>query len=395
MKNVSTVIPCYAADTSGVCSALYELGGMTVVHDASGCNSTYSTHDEPRWYDRRSMIYISALTELDAVMGNDENLITDIVSAAKDQNPAFIALCGSPMPMMTGFDYRAVAEDIQGRTGIPTFGIETNGTHSYIDGASKAFLALVKEFVHDMPKAEGIGVNILGATPLDFGLNGSIESIKKWLTAEGFGVVSCIAMDSSLEEIKRAASAKVNLVVSWCGIEAAEYMQDKFGINYVIGVPIGNKFADNISVHIAELGYNYLDYTDKKYFENGVAANVRNTLTKSSCPETVVIGECIGAGSLAAAIELDLGISTGVITHHEVDEELMLCSKDAYLLAEEDIKAYLAQNNVKCVVADPLYKYVLPEGCRLIELPHFAFSGRCFAKRIPNLINSDIKEFFK
>ena len=33
------VISIYAADTSGVCSALYELGGMTVVHDASGCNS--------------------------------------------------------------------------------------------------------------------------------------------------------------------------------------------------------------------------------------------------------------------------------------------------------------------------------------------------------------------
>ena len=41
------VISIYAADTSGVCSALYELGGMTVVHDASGCNSTYATHDEP------------------------------------------------------------------------------------------------------------------------------------------------------------------------------------------------------------------------------------------------------------------------------------------------------------------------------------------------------------
>ena len=40
------VISIYAADTSGVCSALYELGGMTVVHDASGCNSTYAAHDE-------------------------------------------------------------------------------------------------------------------------------------------------------------------------------------------------------------------------------------------------------------------------------------------------------------------------------------------------------------
>lgn len=387
MKNVSTVIPCYAADTSGVCSALYELGGMTVVHDASGCNSTYSTHDEPRWYDRRSMIYISALTELDSVMGNDEKLICDIVSAAKDQQPAFIALCGSPMPMMTGFDYRAVAEDIQGRTGIPTFGIETNGTRSYIDGASKAFLALVKEFVKDLPKAEGIGVNIIGATPLDFGLNGSIDSMKKWLTEEGFNVVSCIAMDSSLEEIKRAASAKVDLVVSWCGIEAAEYMRDNFGIPYVTGVPIGNEFKKRLSHHIKDLA------TDPE--GDTVCVNARDALSKNGCPETLVIGECVYSSSVAAAIELALGIPTGIITPHEVNEDLMLCGKDAHLYAEEDIKAYLTQNNVKCVVADPLYRYVLPKGCRLIELPHFGFSGRCFAKRIPNLINSDIKEFFK
>ena len=48
-------ISCYASDTAGVCSALFELGGMTVVHDASGCNSTYSTFDEPRWYNTESI----------------------------------------------------------------------------------------------------------------------------------------------------------------------------------------------------------------------------------------------------------------------------------------------------------------------------------------------------
>ena len=47
----------YTADVSGVCSMLYELGGMTVLHDPSGCNSTYTTHDEPRWYDTNSLMF--------------------------------------------------------------------------------------------------------------------------------------------------------------------------------------------------------------------------------------------------------------------------------------------------------------------------------------------------
>ena len=61
MNQTAKIISIYAADTSGFCSALYEYGGMTVIHDASGCNSTYTTHDEPRWYDKDSMMYICSL----------------------------------------------------------------------------------------------------------------------------------------------------------------------------------------------------------------------------------------------------------------------------------------------------------------------------------------------
>ena len=33
MKQVSVTLSTYTADVSGVCSALYELGGMVVIHD--------------------------------------------------------------------------------------------------------------------------------------------------------------------------------------------------------------------------------------------------------------------------------------------------------------------------------------------------------------------------
>ena len=79
MKQVSVIISTYTADVSGICSALYELGGMVVIHDPSGCNSTYNTHDEPRWYEQDSLVFISGLSEIDAIMGNDEKFIGDIV----------------------------------------------------------------------------------------------------------------------------------------------------------------------------------------------------------------------------------------------------------------------------------------------------------------------------
>ena len=91
MREAVSRIATYSADTFGVCSALFELGGMIVIHDPSGCNSTYTTHDEPRWYETDSLIFISGLTEMDALMGNDEKLVHDVVEGAR-QFPSFYRL---------------------------------------------------------------------------------------------------------------------------------------------------------------------------------------------------------------------------------------------------------------------------------------------------------------
>jgi len=73
MMQTARVISTYTADVSGVPSALFELGGMVIMHDASGCNSTYNTHDEPRWYDFDSMVYISGLSEMEAIMATTKS----------------------------------------------------------------------------------------------------------------------------------------------------------------------------------------------------------------------------------------------------------------------------------------------------------------------------------
>ena len=146
MKQTARIISTYSADVMGVCSALFELGGMTVMHDASGCNSTYTTHDEPRWYDMDSMVFISGLSEIEAIMGDDEKLIGDICDAASELHPEFIAIAGSPISAMTGFDYEAVAEVIELRTGIPSFGFPTTGMNTYIHGASMALAGIAKRF---------------------------------------------------------------------------------------------------------------------------------------------------------------------------------------------------------------------------------------------------------
>ena len=369
MKQTARIISTYSADTFGVCSALFELGGMVVMHDASGCNSTYTTHDEPRWYDMDSMVYISGLSEMEAIMGDDEKLISDIAEAAKSLHPRFIAIAGTPIPTMTGFDFTAVAELVEERTGIPTFGFPTTGMNTYVYGASMAFEGIARRFIkRNVEKTVHLSVNILGLTPLDFSVNGADASIVKFLEEEGFEVISKWAMGSTLEELSEAGRASVNLVVSATGLGAAKALKEMFGTPYVVGTPIGKAYQK-------ELKEALIDAAEKGEEKVKVSS-------LPSC-EIAVIGEGITSLSLAQAIELEYGRGVKVLCATEC-EKGFLREKDVITPDEEDVIEAL--KGIKMVIADPLYRPICPADTKFIPLPAENFSGRIYRNEIPNLI---------
>ena len=369
MKQTARIISTYSADTFGVCSALFELGGMVIMHDASGCNSTYTTHDEPRWYDMESMVYISGLSEMEAIMGDDEKLIGDIVDAANNLHPKFIAIVGTPIPTMTGFDFTAVAELVEDRTGIPTFGFDTTGMNTYVQGAAKAFEGIARRFVkRDVEKTEYLSANILGLTPLDFSVNGSDASMVKFLENAGFTVISKWAMGSTLEELTEAGRASVNLVVSATGLGVAKVLKELFGTSYVVGTPIGAAFQEE------------LKHTLLKTVKEGSSDLEWSSLQNS---EIAVIGEGVTSLSLAQAIELEYGIGVKVLCATEC-ERTLLRNKDVLTSDEEDVMEALS--GMKMVIADPLYRPICPKDAKFMNLPAESFSGRIYRNEIPNLI---------
>ena len=429
MRQAYRIIPIYTADVSGVCSALYELGGMTVMHDPSGCNSTYNTHDEIRWYDQDSLIFISGLTEIDAIMGNDEKFIADIVHAANDLKPKFIALASSPIPFMNGTDFPAIAKVIEAETGLPTFFVPTNGMHDYVYGAGIALEEIAKRFtgngtgrtgIHytacerssgaektgktvdkepviseentsvsgqgveqesveekvtklnliDNHAENGRRVNLLGVTPLDFGPQPCVDALKENLEQYGWEVLSSWAMGDTLETLARAGEAAVNLVVSSVGLRAAQVLQEKFGTPYVVGAPVAG-YAKVIS--------KVLEHTlEKELNASRISAKIpylHHRLT--SKPEITLIGEPVLMGSLAAAIEASYGRSVQVLCPIKESEGL-LSEKDQFIQGEEAMEEAL--KDAKIIVADPLYKPICPPESEFYPLPHIAFSGRIYVK---------------
>lgn len=373
MNQTAQILSIYAADTSGVCSALFELGGMTVIHDASGCNSTYTTHDEPRWYRGGSMMYISALTESDAVMGNDERFISDLTEAANRLKPEFIAICASPMPAMTGVDMEAIAFDVGNRTGIPAFSVKTNGMHSYIPGAANAFEEIVKRFCQRRDRVKG-RVNIIGATPLDFSLNGSVESIKRWLTESGFEAGCCLSMGCTLDDVRTMSSAEVSLVISSTGVRAAEHLRQEYGIPYVKGVPLGRRFPAALAEALTKASA-------------GGTVSPLSVRTEDNIT-AAVLGEGIFSASLAEALALDKGIGARVIETVGESDLSVLAPFDLSAPDEDACEQELKKHSL--IIADPLFRPIAGSG-RFVSLPHEAFSGRCFEKDIPDLIGREIK----
>lgn len=393
MKQIASRISIYSADAFGVCSALYELGGLCVMHDASGCNSTYNTHDEPRWYDFDSMVYISGLSEMEAIMGDDQKFIDDIVYTAKELSPNFIAMAGTPIPTMIGTDFKAIANIIEKETNIPTFGFDTTGMHSYVSGAYKAFEALAKRFLKRNDKESRgekkesidkesrevkntiIKVNILGTTPLDFSINKSVEAMVDLLKENNFEVISTWAMGSSLEYIKNAGDADVNLVVSYSGMGAAKYMYENLNIPYVIGTPFGKEFANKVIEDLKEV---------KSTKENKISYDNRKI---DKYAEITIVGESIMSESLAYAISKEKNKTVNVISSLETDEKLLL-EGDKIAMFEDDIEKCL--KNSKTIIADPLFRPICPLDSNFISLPHEAFSGRIYRDEIPNIINKSL-----
>ncbi|MBQ6526707.1 MAG: hypothetical protein IJI32_08845 [Clostridia bacterium] len=416
----------YSSDLSGVCSALYELGGLLVMHDASGCNSTYATHDEPRWYGSDSLIFISGLREYDAILGNDEKYISDVVEAAKETDPKFIAVFGSPIAAMTGTDFKGVARVIEKRSGIPTLHFDTSGMHTYQAGMRQAFRALaerlVEEPVSETPEDLAIDceagrcyfdaksdaiiekqkrqtsdaslkVNLLGLTPLDFSVVGNVEALLDWCADNHFDVVSSWAMNTSLEAIARSAEADVNLVLSSTALDAAKVLQERFGTPYVVGLPMGDAACGRIADLLKEAALT----GESKYLWNANEEGVPSIDTSDeSTRKALIIGEPVYAASLRWVLEQDDPASGIRVLCPLEDPCGCLRATDLQSWREPVIKAALAEADV--IYADPLYRNLLPAGSlegtspkEFHDVPSENYSGRMYRDRIPVFLGPNFK----
>lgn len=369
-NDIHVLLPSFSPDFSGVASTLYELGGSVVFHDPGGCIGSYFGYDEPRALDGGARVYTSALDDMQALLGLDGSLVSACTHAHRSVNGDFVAIIGTPNPMVLGTDLPAVAREVSATCGVPGLGFSTTGTCYYDRGIRVALLELARSVV--LPRSAGpLGpqgkrrINLLGCTPLDLTSQRSVAELRSFLEDRGWTVASCWAMGSSLTELSAGMSADVNVVVTASALPLARWMHSELGIPYTVGGFAGVRAAQTFADRLERVA-------------KGLGENPSDAPALQGSRRAIVIGEQLRANSLRAALEADCDCgAVDVWSFFDLDPAYARPG-DRGLIGEEELMAQLRDVPYDLVVGDGLLQAFLPQDYQgaFVAVPHLAISSR-------------------
>ncbi len=357
LPHLSLALPPFAPDTAGAAAVLYPLGGMTVIVDAGGCAGNICGFDEPRWQEdaKPSAVFSAGLRDMDAIMGRDANLVAKIREAAAKLTVSFVGLVSTPVPAIIATDFRAVCRMVEKETCLPAIAVRTDGTRLYDRGAGAAYDALVQKFTAPIPPdAMRTGLGVLGLTPLDFSKK-ERQALRALLGRED----TPIRFFDWLDDFREAARLKELLVVSPTGLRAARRLQRQWGI------PIRAELPPAF-IHEAF---------------SAVLSRLAALLQDGQQREILIVHQQILANGLRRAIRQRFpALPAGAVTvgsFFALDRALQR-EGDLHFRGEQDFRAYLQAHPDAIVIGDALLARAVPEpfGGTLLDLPHFALSGR-------------------
>jgi nitrogenase molybdenum-iron protein beta chain len=239
----------YLCSLGGAAATITALpGAIPILHSASGCAGNFAWTQnggsglQVGGYCGSLTVPSSNLQENDVVFGGEERLREQIKSTLDVMDGDLYFVVTGCVPEMIGDDIFAVVNDFRSE-GVPIIGASTGGFrgNSYW-GYDLALQALVKHYLErGLPKVKG-KVNLWGVAPyMDPFWRGNLEGARHLLELLGLEVNSFFTPADTLETIRKAGEAELNVVISDIyGQGAAKLFEETNGTPFVtLPLPIG------------------------------------------------------------------------------------------------------------------------------------------------------------
>ena len=304
----------------------------------------------------------SEIRNEDIITGTEKKVIAAF-DGIKGVNPTFAMLANAPGSSMISSDLESAADSISQSAGIPAGIVKVYGDKDFEYGASVTLETLAKMLLESSDKIAG-SVNILGCNVADW-TDSAVESLTKEIEVQGVKIISKWgAKGLTLESIRKASSASLNLVVNVCGLRAAQYMQSEFGIPYICGAPYGKEQMEE-----------FLQLMKKALSDESFdsCSTYLNKDKEAAGFDALVIGEQYAANAIRRIL-IGKGYSNvRVLSFCEMDKASMEPG-DKKLAGEDDLAEFADDEGLKLIVANPDYKMAANRDIQWIKMPNYGIS---------------------
>lgn len=247
--------PRYLCPLGGAMATVTALpGAVPILHAASGCAGSISWAQnggsalQVGGYCGGLSVPSSNVQEREVVFGGDRRLSEQIRNTLEVIKGDLYFVITGCVTEIIGDDVGAVVSEFQDQ-GVNIAFAETGGFkgNSYY-GYDLVLQSLFRRFVRKgLEKIKG-RVNVWGIVPsMDVFYRGNLEGVRDLLEKLGLEVNTFFTTKDSLEKIKDASSAELNIVLSDVyGIEAAQVFEEVHGTPYIFTpLPIGPAATDD------------------------------------------------------------------------------------------------------------------------------------------------------
>ncbi|MGN1372098.1 MAG: nitrogenase component 1 [Candidatus Coprovivens sp.] len=345
------ITPCYS-DVFGFLSVINHSDGFAIVDDSSKYKNRHKhnyNYFDSLLCDQRNVS--THIKESDVICGTKEKVLEAYRNSPEIADAEFLILTSSPCSSMINTDYQEICDLLQSELSIPVGYVLLDGQKDYLYGISSCLELMGKMLLVPKEKSSN-GVNILGCNLIDF-QSDEISEIEYFLQNAGFNVLSKWGCLESVDNLKEAVAASVNLVINVSGLKIAEYMKREFGIPYVVGCPV-DQYNKNIIIDKLKSKNNDLTFSLKRNNDDKMI---------------VIVGEQVLSNSIRESF-INKGFSNIIVcSFFEMDKTLMK-DGDIKLNSEDELIKVLDNDSVFLVCGEDDISELCNKSVFYLSLPN-------------------------